>query len=115
MKQAQATLRSKVEDVKAAKRRCKEKMQLKCSNCYSLKCKQAEENCKGFLDKAGKWIGGVVNAVGEEYGSRLLARKIILIGVFWLNFGVVIAKLSYSCMGYWVVIATHFNATFNSC
>lgn len=65
MKQAQATLRSKVDDVKAAKRRCKEKMQLKCSNCYSLKCKQAEDNCKGFLDKAGKWIGGVVNAVGK--------------------------------------------------
>ena len=65
MKAAQATLRSKVEDVKAAKRRCKEKMQLKCSNCYSLKCKQAEQNCKGFLDKAGKWIGGVINAAGK--------------------------------------------------
>ena len=65
MKAAQATLRSKVEDVKAAKRRCKEIMQLKCSNCYSLKCKEAENNCKGFLDKAGKWIGGVINAAGR--------------------------------------------------
>ena len=44
---------------------CKRKMQLKCDNCKKLKCAQAERNCKGFLDKAGKWIGGVVNAVGE--------------------------------------------------
>ena len=69
MKEAQATLRSKVEEVKAAKRRCKEVMQLKCSNCYSLKCKQAEKNCKGFLDKAGKWIGGVINAAGIQHRS----------------------------------------------
>lgn len=44
---------------------CKRKMQLKCDNCKKLKCAQAERNCKGFLDKAGKWIGGVVNAVGK--------------------------------------------------
>ena len=40
-------------------------MSLKCDKCRDLKCKQAERNCKGFLDAAGKWIGGVVNAAGE--------------------------------------------------
>lgn len=64
-KAAQATLNEKVEDVKRAKRRCKEVMQLKCKNCYALKCKEAEQNCKGFLDKAGKWIGGVINSAGK--------------------------------------------------
>ena len=63
-KAAQRTLNEKIEDVKRAKRRCKEIMQLKCSKCYGLKCKQAEDNCKGLLDKAGKWIGGVINSVG---------------------------------------------------
>eukprot|EP00795_Rhopilema_esculentum_P012584 gene12584-3284_t len=51
-----------------------EVMQLKCQNCYSLKCKQAEDNCKGFLDKAGKWIGGVINAAGKWI--KKTARKI---------------------------------------
>ena len=40
-------------------------MALKCDNCKKLKCAQAERNCKGFLDAAGKWIGGIVNAAGE--------------------------------------------------
>ncbi len=40
-------------------------MTLKCDNCKKLKCAQAERNCKGFLDAAGKWIGGVVNAAGK--------------------------------------------------
>ena len=46
------------------KENCKRKMTLKCDNCKKLKCAQAERNCKGFLDAAGKWIGGVVNAAG---------------------------------------------------
>ena len=41
-------------------------MTLKCDNCKKLKCAQAERNCKGFLDAAGKWIGGVVNAAGKS-------------------------------------------------
>ena len=47
------------------KENCKRKMALKCDNCKKLKCAQAERNCKGWLDAAGKWIGGVVNAAGE--------------------------------------------------
>ena len=39
-----------------AKEDCKRKMSLKCDNCKNLKCKEAERNCKGFLDAAGKWI-----------------------------------------------------------
>ena len=65
MKAAQATLNQKIADVKRAKADCIEKLKLKCSNCYALKCKEAENNCKGFLDKAGKWIGGAINAAGE--------------------------------------------------
>ena len=48
------------------KENCKRKMALKCDNCKKLKCAQAERNCKGWLDAAGKWIGGVVNAAGES-------------------------------------------------
>ena len=55
-----------IDKVKDAKRKCKEKLKLKCSNCYALKCKQATENCKGFLNKAGKWIGGVINKAGNS-------------------------------------------------
>ncbi|KAJ7381185.1 hypothetical protein OS493_004785 [Desmophyllum pertusum] len=47
------------------KAECKRKMSLKCDNCKNLKCKQAKDNCKGFLDAAGKWIGGVVDAAGK--------------------------------------------------
>lgn len=41
-------------------------MVLKCDNCRKLKCAQAVVNCKGFLDKAGKWIGGVVDMAGNK-------------------------------------------------
>ena len=64
-KEAQAQLRSAQDKVIKAKEDCKRKMSLKCENCRNLKCRQAEKNCKGFLDAAGKWIGGVVNKVGE--------------------------------------------------
>ena len=39
-----------------AKEDCKRKMSLKCDNCKSLKCMEAERDCKGKLDAAGKWI-----------------------------------------------------------
>lgn len=58
-------MRDAIDHVKEAKQRCKEKLRIKCSNCYNLKCKQATDNCKGFLDKAGKWIGGVINKAGK--------------------------------------------------
>ncbi len=64
-KAAQKTLNDAIEDVKRAKNKCKEKLQLKCKNCYSLKCAQAEKNCKGFLNDAKKWIGGAINAAGK--------------------------------------------------
>ena len=57
------------------KENCKRKMTLKCDNCKKLKCAQAERNCKGFLDAAGKWIGGVVNAAGES--NLVCAIKIV--------------------------------------
>ena len=38
-------------------------MQLNCDNCKSLKCKQAEDDCKGFMDAAGKWIGKALSSV----------------------------------------------------
>ena len=49
-------MREARESVVKAKEDCKRKMSLKCDNCKSLKCKQAEKDCKGFLDAAGKWI-----------------------------------------------------------
>lgn len=63
---AQRRLRGAQEDVKRKKEECKRKMSLKCDRCRSLKCKKAQNDCKGFLDKAGKWIGGAINAVGQE-------------------------------------------------
>ena len=39
-----------------AKEDCKRKMSLKCDNCKNLKCKEAESNCQGHLDDAGKFI-----------------------------------------------------------
>ena len=62
---AEKKLRDARNHVIEKKAECKRKMSLKCDRCKNLKCKQAERNCKGFLDAAGKWIGGVVNAAGE--------------------------------------------------
>ncbi|XP_058970157.2 uncharacterized protein [Pocillopora verrucosa] len=62
---AEKALADARQSVVAKKEECKRKMSLKCDNCKSLKCKQAEKNCKGFLDDAGKWIGGVVDAAGK--------------------------------------------------
>ena len=62
---AEKKLRDARNHVIEKKAECKRKMSLKCDKCKNLKCKQAERNCKGFLDAAGKWIGGVVNAAGE--------------------------------------------------
>ncbi|XP_065060118.1 uncharacterized protein LOC135687479 [Rhopilema esculentum] len=64
-KSAQATLIEKIDDVKRAKQRCKETLKLRCNNCMALKCKEAEENCKGFFDSAKKWIGGAIDSVGS--------------------------------------------------
>ena len=53
---AQRELANARQAVIDAKEECKRKMSLKCDNCKNLKCKEAEKNCKGFLDAAGKWI-----------------------------------------------------------
>ena len=53
-KSAQKHLRSAIDHVQQKKRECKEKMKLKCSNCYNLKCKQAKAGCKGFFKKLAK-------------------------------------------------------------
>jgi len=63
---AQKKLQDARNHVIEKKAECKRKMSLKCDRCKNLKCKQAERNCKGFLDAAGKWIGGVVNAAGRS-------------------------------------------------
>ena len=62
---AQKALSDARNDVVAKKEKCKRDLQLKCDNCKKLKCREAENNCKGFLDKAGKWIGGVVDKAGR--------------------------------------------------
>ena len=74
---AQRKLRGAQDAVRRKKEDCKRKMSLKCDKCRSLKCKKAENDCKGFLDKAGKWIGGAINAVGEKKNKAFL-------GLFWI-------------------------------
>ena len=80
--EAQKKLAEAREAVIREKENCKRKMTLKCDNCKKLKCAQAERNCKGFLDAAGKWIGGVVNAAGE---SKLICVIIIVFFVSLLT------------------------------
>ncbi|XP_068704567.1 uncharacterized protein [Montipora foliosa] len=64
---AKQKLASARQSVINAKEDCKRKMSLKCDNCKSLKCKEAENNCKGFLDAAGKWISkNVLSEVGKS-------------------------------------------------
>jgi len=53
---AEKELRDARQSVIDAKEDCKRKMSLKCDNCKDLKCKEAANNCKNFLDAAGKWI-----------------------------------------------------------
>lgn len=69
MKGAFEEAQKKLADARAAvikeKENCKRQMVLKCDNCKKLKCAQALQNCGGFLDKAGKWIGGVVDIAGK--------------------------------------------------
>ena len=67
--EAQKKLAEAREAVIREKENCKRKMALKCDNCKKLKCAQAERDCKGFLDSAGKWIGGAVNSAGKTYYS----------------------------------------------
>ena len=47
------------------KENCRRKLTLECDNCKRLKCAKAKKDCKGALDKDGKWIGGVVNKAGK--------------------------------------------------
>lgn len=78
---AQKLLQDARNDVIAEKEECKRRMSLKCDKCKQLKCRQAERDCKGFLDAAGKWIGGVVDAAGIlEYLWKLYSIYFRLIG-----------------------------------
>ena len=65
-KDAQKQLRNAIDHVQQKKRECKEKLKLKCSNCYNLKCKKAQDDCKGFLNSAGKWIGNTAKKVWNK-------------------------------------------------
>ena len=64
-----------------AKEDCKRQMSLKCDNCKNLKCKEAEENCKGHLDVAGKWISknilAPVSAIAVKYFLSTFYHEII--------------------------------------
>lgn len=75
--EAQRKLRGAQDDVRRKKEECKRKMSLKCDRCRDLKCKKAQNDCKGFLDKAGKWIGGAINAVGMYFVFGALRRGLI--------------------------------------
>ena len=52
-------------------------MELECDNCRDLKCRQAEDDCKDFLDDAGNWISNAGETVGMlnlmTSGLRFLA------------------------------------------
>ena len=63
---AEKSLQDAQRDVIEKKEECKKKLELKCDNCKSLKCKQAEDDCKGFMDAAGKWIGKALSSVSDS-------------------------------------------------
>ena len=62
---AKKSLQDAQRAVTEKKEECKRKLEIDCDNCKSLKCKQAEEGCKDFLDDAGKWIGDTATAVSD--------------------------------------------------
>ena len=62
---AEKSLRDAQKAVTEKKEECKRKLELKCDNCKDLKCKQAEDDCKGFMDAAGKWIGKALSKVSD--------------------------------------------------
>ena len=63
---AQKSLQDAQQKVLEEKENCKRTMSLKCDNCKSLKCKKAQDDCKGFLDAAGKWIGKALSSVSDS-------------------------------------------------
>ena len=67
---AQTILQEAQQDVLEEKENCKRKMELDCDSCMALKCQQAEDDCKGFMDEAGKWIGKALSSVSDV--SRFL-------------------------------------------
>ncbi|CAB3978528.1 sushi, von Willebrand factor type A, EGF and pentraxin domain-containing 1-like [Paramuricea clavata] len=83
--EAQRKLRGAQDHVKRKKEECKRKMSLKCDRCRDLKCKKAENDCKGFLDKAGKWIGGAINAVGNwvKNTAKTIGKALAPVGRFF--------------------------------
>jgi len=64
---AEKSLQDAQKEVTEKKEECIRKTQLKCDNCKSLKCKQAEDDCKGFMDAAGKWIGKALSSVSGAF------------------------------------------------
>ncbi|XP_020601762.1 uncharacterized protein LOC110040832 [Orbicella faveolata] len=64
---AEKSLQDAQKAVTEKKEECKRKLELKCDNCKSLKCKQAQDDCKGFMDAAGKWIGKALSSVGKAF------------------------------------------------
>ena len=62
---AEKSLQDAQQAVLEEKENCKRKMELKCDNCKNLKCKKAEDDCKGFMDAAGKWIGKALSSVSD--------------------------------------------------
>ena len=72
---AEKSLQDAQKAVTEKKEECKRKLELKCDNCKSLKCKQAEDDCKGFMDAAGKWIGKALSSVSDGGLFELLIFK----------------------------------------
>lgn len=62
---AEKSLQDAQQAVLEEKENCKRAMSLKCDNCKNLKCKKAEDDCKGFMDAAGKWIGKALSSVSD--------------------------------------------------
>lgn len=63
---AQMALADAKAKVVREKENCRRKLTLECDNCKRLKCGKAQKDCKGFLNAAGKWIGGVVDKAGKS-------------------------------------------------
>jgi len=72
---AEKSLQDAQKAVTEKKEECKRKLELKCDNCKSLKCKQAQDDCKGFMDAAGKWIGKALSSVSDDFLGRLISKS----------------------------------------
>ena len=62
---AKKSLQDAQKAVTEKKEECIRKLELKCDECKSLKCKQAEDDCKDFMNAAGKWTSKALASVSD--------------------------------------------------